>query len=131
MGKANWAPYFNHAGNKIIFVNEKFCEISGYNREEIVGKTYDHIFPQLRLTPHLADNNASFTQELTILNKSNGNIWLRIISSPLYTEDNSAGIMLVCTDISKLKNIQDELKKREEGYRTFIDQSAVGIWRAE
>jgi len=39
--------------------------------------------------------------------------------------------MIVFSDISDLKTIQDQLKKSEEGYRTFIDQSAVGIWRAE
>ncbi len=119
------------SGNKIVFVNDKFCDISGFSREEIIGNTYDHVFPQLRLTPQLTDSNTSFIQELTILNKNRETIWLRIISSPLYTEESSAGIMLVCTDISKLKITQDELKKREEGYRTFIDQSAVGIWRAE
>jgi PAS domain S-box-containing protein len=31
----------------------------------------------------------------------------------------------------KMNVIQEQLKKREEGYRAFIDQSAVGIWRAE
>ena len=40
------------------------------------------------------------------------------------------GSMIVFADIHALKSAQ-ELLKREEGYRTFIDQSAVGIWRAE
>lgn len=39
--------------------------------------------------------------------------------------------MIVYTDITSLKEIEELLKKREEGYKTFIDQSAVGIWRAE
>lgn len=39
--------------------------------------------------------------------------------------------MVVFADIHALKSAQELLKKREEGYRTFIDQSAVGIWRAE
>ena len=39
--------------------------------------------------------------------------------------------MVVFADISELKEIQVRLKKSEEGYRAFIDQSAVGIWRAD
>jgi len=52
--------------------------------------------------------------------------------SPIFDEEQEqTGSMIVFTDIRDLKSIQDQLKKREEGYRTFIDQSAVGIWRAE
>ena len=41
------------------------------------------------------------------------------------------GSMVVFTDISGLYDAREQLKKSEEGYRTFIEQSAVGIWRAE
>lgn len=118
-------------GNKISFVNEKFCNISGYRSEEIIGISLESIFPKLRLMLPSSKNSIAVTQELTITNKLKENIWLRVISSPVFSGEESAGIMLVCTDITNLKNAQEALKKREEGYRTFIDQSAVGIWRAE
>jgi PAS domain S-box-containing protein len=114
----------------ITFINEKFTHITGFTADELIGKPYTNIFSNIHLDSFSISNPDS-TQELIIRNKSGTTIWLRIIASPVYSGQSSDGIMLVCTDISKLKNTEEELKKREEGYRTFIDQSAVGIWRAE
>ena len=67
------------------------------------------------------------------MKKQNGKkVWVQLVGSPYYDEDGSRnGCMIVYTDITSLKEIEELLKKREEGYKTFIDQSAVGIWRAE
>src|SRR6187549_819734 len=66
------------------------------------------------------------------LQKKDGDIiWVQMSASPYIDEDKYLGTLVVCTDITPLKNVQESLKKREEGYRSFIDQSAVGIWRAD
>jgi PAS domain S-box-containing protein len=114
----------------IVFINEKFVHISGFTRNEMIGQKIEKFFPEI-------DPGAftgSFLSEILFTHKTGESIWLRILATPVMPNANGTagvGTMLMCTDISKLKTTQDILKKREEGYRTFIDQSAVGIWRAE
>ncbi len=129
--------YIN-SSEELLFVNEEFCKITGYSKEELLAKklfvlnTTDaeneiqkNFFAQL-------NEGQSGRCECTIITKNNEQAWVQLSGSPILDEDQQqTGSMIVFTNISDLKNTQDQLKKREEGYRTFIDQSAVGIWRAE
>ncbi len=129
--------YINTSG-ELRFANEEFCRITGYSQDELTGKElfvinmncseYDaakHFITQL-------NKGQSGRCECTILTKEKEEVWVQLSGSPIFDADQEqTGSMVVFTDISDLKSVQDQLKKREEGYRTFIDQSAVGIWRAE
>jgi PAS domain S-box-containing protein len=137
VGNMNDGLLYIAADETVTFANEIFCRLSGFSQHEISGKN-------LRLLP-VFDNDQNVIgkyDELkeghsqrfeTNLKKKNGEtIQVKLVASPYYSEDNMRlGSMLVYTDITALKEMQEILKKREEGYRTFIDQSAVGIWRAE
>lgn len=120
----------------IIVVNDRFCSISGYSRDEVIGQS-SSIF-----SSYLQDANAEFLIdklkkgepfriETHMRKKSGQSCWVQITTAPHYEDVKFMGSIVVHTDISPIKDVQDTLKKREEGYRTFIDQSAVGIWRAE
>jgi PAS domain S-box-containing protein len=122
--------------NKITSVNDNFCRISGYSKEDIIGSNAG------KFSPLFENGNVLSLQERmkvgepvrneSQMNKKNGeSVWVQLTASPHIEEGKKIGTLLVLTDITPLKNTQETLKKREEGYRTFIDQSAVGIWRAE
>ncbi len=122
--------------NKIVFANDRFCAISGYLRDEILGCTPADFSPISENGSYLSFNELfSAKEQVRIeiqMRKKNGEfIWVRMSAASHYIEDKVIGMMLVYTDITTLKTTQEALKKSEEGYRTFIDQSAVGIWRAE
>ena len=126
------------ASDEVRFVNEEFCRITGYNRNELVGKALFVLnqncseYEAAKQFLEELRNGNSGRCESTIVTKNNEEVWIQLSGSPIYDdEQEQTGSMVVFTDISDLKTIQDQLKKREEGYRTFIDQSAVGIWRAE
>lgn len=121
---------------KITFVNDKFCFISGYSREEILDNTIFKFssFLENGISSSISDRlkKGEYVRNESKMRKKNGEIiWVQITASPHFDEGKIVGTMLVYTDISPLKSTQETLKKREEGYRSFIDQSAVGIWRAE
>lgn len=129
--------YIN-TSQELRFVNEEFCRITGYNQYELLGKNLfvlgkDGIVNDAanKFLARLNEGESART-ECTIVTKQGHEAWVQLSGSPIFDEDQEqTGSMIVFTDISDLKNTQDQLKKREEGYRTFIDQSAVGIWRAE
>lgn len=124
---------------KLIYVNDRFCEITGYSRENLLGKSITELSPErnkLDVKPRKFFQDLSAGQsvrcECDMLKLNGERIYVQMSGSP-YSDDegNNIGSMIVFADIHALKSAQELLKKREEGYRTFIDQSAVGIWRAE
>ena len=129
--------YINTSG-ALRFVNEEFCRITGYSQDELLGKEL-FVLNKNGKENEIAkeflsrlSKGESGRCECTIMTKSEKEAWVQLSGSPIFDdEQEQTGSMIVFTDISGLKSIQEQLKKREEGYRTFIDQSAVGIWRAE
>ena len=121
---------------KITFVNDKFCLISGFSRNEVMDKSIFKIQSLLEniITSSVFDKlkNGEVVRNESKIFKKNGNaIWVQITATPHFDDGKVLGTLLVYTDITALKSTQESLKKREEGYRSFINQSAVGIWRAE
>lgn len=129
---------FFHSG-KVTMVNDRFCKITGISKESISEMDFrmfaEKFHPDTFIRSSiggLLENGVPFVEE-TKLKRADGKIiyvQLRAASS-FDAADRDGRHLLVYTDITDLKQTQDQLKKREEGYRTFIDQSAVGIWRAE
>lgn len=129
--------YLNN-DQELIFLNDRFCQITGFTREVLLG----HNVSDLSLRSSGNKKPEEFFEELRAgmsvrceseMKKQNGEtIWVQMAGSPyLDNDDRKIGCMIVLADITALKTAQELLKKSEEGYRTFIDQSAVGIWRAE
>ena len=123
---------------ELRFVNEEFCRITGYSQQELLGKKL-FVLDKNGQEDENAKNFFALLQrgksgrcECTLVTKDEKEAWVQLSGSPILDDNqDQTGSMIVFSDISDLKTTQDQLKKREEGYRTFIDQSAVGIWRAE
>jgi PAS domain S-box-containing protein len=118
----------------ITFVNDRFCDITGYNREELIGRHVLNIYPAgeasriaLRFFNQLSSGHHA-RAENDMLKLDGSTVAVQMAGAPLKL---TPGFRVVYADISALKHAQEELKKREEAYRTFIGQSAVGIWRGE
>lgn len=123
---------------KIIQVSDQFCRISGYAATELVGSDLRKLTAgneAIANATHffrLLDSGENAQAEFQIVRKGEGVNAVRVNGAPYYDADGQRiGSMVVYTDITSLKQTQELLKKREEGYRTFIDQSAIGIWRAD
>jgi len=138
MENMNDGLIYTNSKQEIVLVNDRFCTLTGFRREEIIGKNIrelnslfaepgnDHEFQSEILS------GTSLRYEAAMRTRNNELIYFQVSGSPVMNDQNKIdGTMLVCTDISDLKHTQSLLKKREEGYRTFIDQSAVGIWKAD
>lgn len=124
--------------NNISFVNERFCKISDISKDEIENRPFDELLnPMINKKSIHGEFESliagrSIRAEAVMKKKNGEKVWIQLVGSPYYNEDGSRnGSMIVYTDITSQKETAELLKKSEEGYKTFIDQSAVGIWRAE
>lgn len=122
----------------ITFVNDRFCEITGYLRDEVLNKHVLSIYAPGAQTKNALkffdqlSSGRSARMESEIIRSNGKSIWIQMAGESFKVNHKITGnFRVVYADITALKNTQEQLKKREEGYRTFIGQSAVGIWRAE
>lgn len=123
---------------RLINFNERFTEITGYPGNELKNRSvFDILSPgenkdTIKAFFEQVRNRSSVRIDCEVQRKDGTLVWVQMTGSPYqdYGEPKS-GSMIMFSDISELKAIQQSLREKEEGYRTFIEQSAVGIWRAE
>ncbi|OUR98453.1 hypothetical protein A9Q84_03310 [Halobacteriovorax marinus] len=99
----------------IIFVNDKFCEVSKYEREEVLGKNHSIIKSGL----HSNDFYKGMWDTITIGNVWEGEICNRAkdgiiywVSSSIYPTRNKKGVIdkyvYITTDITQKKRLQEQ-----------------------
>jgi len=109
---------------KIIEVNKRACEMFGFEKEELLGKTFEII----HATP---SSYRDFTDEYKRLKYSNitnieyefktkdkNIIWCEVFVTPLDRDELSKGIIWSLIDITQRKKIQNELELERKLFST-------------
>ena len=123
------------ASGTIIYVNEKFCEISGYDESELLGQNHRI----LKSGKHEDSYYKSIWQSLTSGKVWEGNIcnrakdgsyyWVKTSISPF--TDKKTGerkYVSIRTDVSKLYETTRFLEESEERYRKTQLIANIGSW---
>lgn len=121
-----------------VSVNESFCDITGYSKDELIGRTNHMLFEsdadfdaiskaiygQLRET-----GMANVETQIRRKDGSRASVFISgILLDPEHLEN---GVLFSGLDISKLKQTEAALAESEQRYRTFIQLAAEGIARFE
>lgn len=119
----------------IVYVNDKFCAISGYSRDEIIGQHHQLL--------HSSAHSPEFYQEIirTIghkgiwqgevcgKRKDNSLYWLRSTISPSLDEDGAPyQFIAIQTDISILKDTVDKLAWTTNLFDKSSTAARIGHW---
>ncbi|MEQ1774805.1 MAG: PAS domain S-box protein [Burkholderiales bacterium] len=111
-----------------LMVNERFCEMVGYSRQEIIGQTGDLVthpddLPVARLNRERLRSGAEsrVSGEKRYVRKDGTVIWIRRTASIAYDESGKAAYT-----IRVLEDITDR-KQFEEYHRATIMQAPIGI----
>ena len=119
--------------NSIIFANDKYCQMIGFDRSDIIGFPPPFDLGASDLKKHRFElsgskkmGTASF--EVKILTKKGGNLFSLISPSPIYDDDGEfKGSFALVTDISRLKEVEDALRESESLYRSVVESPLAGI----
>lgn len=106
---------------EITFANHPFSQLMGYTREEILGASVAALFPEGALPPADWLSGKHRTYELP-LKKKNGEPIIALVNLSPYgmKKANMQAIIVAITDISALKEVEKQLKERNEQMDLFL-----------
>lgn len=122
--------------NRIILdVNKRICEMTGYKREELIGKNARILYPTQEDFDYVGTEKHRQIQE-----KGTGLVetrWLRkdgkiidiiLASTPIDTKDVSRGLIFTALDITRRKKTEENLIKSEERFEQVVENADEWVW---
>ena len=114
------------------FVNRKFCEMTGYPKEELIGypaaKLYvedenQKIFQEQRIKREKGEDNP---YEIVITHKDGNKIQVLVSPKPVYDKDGQyIGSIAIFTDITDRKKAEEKLRESEQRLHRVIEGSPI------
>ncbi|ADR34682.1 multi-sensor hybrid histidine kinase [Sulfuricurvum kujiense DSM 16994] len=115
----------------IITSNQRFCDILGYTKEELIGKnaSFLHVSDEsyLAFAPHFlkAKNGERSKVEYLIKDKNGKEVLCEFLGMSIEIDKNNTGVIWSVLDISERKHAEIELRNSEEKFRSmFMKQDA-------
>lgn len=122
----------------IIEVNQKFCQVSGYSQEELIGQSYQLInsgyhssefFSQLWST---ISAGKVWHGEIKERAKNGSYYWVDTTIIPFLDENQQLyQYLAIQFEISDRKQIEEELRESRNQYQTLVNLSPVGLFRTD
>jgi PAS domain S-box-containing protein len=124
------------AEGRFLRVNEKLCEIVGFERQELLGMPFSEItVPEDRARSEearramLAGDQSSYTKEKRYRRKNGEIVWINLVTAP---ERSATGhleyFISVFQDITLRKQTEHALRESEEKFRQMADNVADVFW---
>lgn len=127
--------YFKDARRRNTVVNKAFENLVGMDKEDILGKTDEQLFPQDLARQCLKSDDETIKRgkpvrfEEQVADNSGNRIFFETIKSPIFDEQgNIRGLVGISRDITKRKQTENALKKSEEKYSNLFHYSNDGIF---
>jgi two-component system, cell cycle sensor histidine kinase and response regulator CckA len=121
---------------EVTMVNDRYCEVLGYPRAELLGKklvekTWVDDCPAVLANRGrlLAGDFPSYSMEIRSVRQDGGVCWITSCESLVSGEDRAARYSLaVVDDITRRKHAEAALQESETRFRTLADTAPVMIW---
>ncbi|MCW3845644.1 PAS domain S-box protein [Sphingomonas sp. LB-2] len=123
---------------KFTLVNDRFCEIAGWSREELLGKTMlDITHPEdvgrnLGMFERAVREGTPYTHEKRYVRKDGGIVWVNNSVSVIRRPDGEPfGVLAVTLDVTERKRDEESLRKGEETLRLAIEGAGMATWELD
>ena len=118
---------------KLKFANSKICEMTGYSKEEMLGKPLSY-FVSLESIEKISEiykefeNKTAERYEIELISVNGKRIHVEVNTSKI-DYSGSPAIMAIIRDITERKKMERALKESEENYRVLIENCPLGIFK--
>lgn len=120
-------------------VNPKALELSGFERQELVGRNFAKLLPKLELHGptvlrafrDIVVGKINGPQEWRMINKRGERVTFIAHYSLVKKNGKAVGLSTILEDITKRKRAEAELQESETKYRVLVEQSLQGMLVAQ
>ena len=122
---------------KFIMVNDRYCEITGYSRRELLdGKmrmqdvTYpDDLSKNMEQFARLASNGTSFEIEKRYVRPDGGTVWVHNSVSAIVGPDGKPHTAVAAViDVTERIRAEETLRRNEELFSTLVESAPFGVY---
>jgi len=112
----------------MVEVNDRICEMTGYDRQEIIGRSSRFLYPTQEeydlagvMTERLIQEKRPGTTEVRWRRKDGSVIDIILSATPIEYDNPFAGLTFTALDITKRKKAERALSESEERYRLMAE----------
>lgn len=123
---------FTDKNGVITEVNDQFCEITQYSREELIGKTHNLINSGVHdssffkyIWERISSGN-TWKGEICNMKKNGEHYWVETYISPLYKGEAISGYMAIRFDITDKKLLQEEVTEQRDRDTFSAQLASIG-----
>ena len=118
-----------------VDVNDKFIEVSGFNKSEVIGKTSIEIGwlkseDRKKILEEFNEKGKVNEMELHLKKKNNEEV-ICLFNGEIINIDGTNYLLSLARDITNRKKIEQELKINEERFRILTENSLTGVYIIE
>jgi PAS domain S-box-containing protein len=123
---------------RFTLVNQRFCEIAGWSRDELMGMTMlDITHPDdrgrnLPLFERAVRDGTPYTHEKRYVRKDGGVVWVNNSVSVIRRPSGAPlGVLAVSLDVTQRREAEAKLQKSEESLRLATGSAGMATWELD
>jgi len=126
------AIYILDTRGKFVACNRKAEELTGFKREDWIGKSFRKIIPVESLPKAIRGflnviRGKAIRLELELRTATKKKVLVEVTSTPLINNRKIVGALGIARDINEGKQVEGELQRSEERLKTILDSIHTGI----